>query len=128
MPRKIPYRGGGPPAGGNRATAMPAVGGLNPAMSGMIQKMQQQLVETQDALGKETVEASAGGGAVTITMTGQHVVQSVKIAPEVLNPEDVEMLQDMLVSVFNDAVEKARQLSEERMGPLMGGLKGMGLL
>jgi DNA-binding YbaB/EbfC family protein len=127
MPRKIPYRGGAPPAGGNRANAMPAMGGLNPAMMGQIQKMQQQLMEAQESLSKELVEASAGGGAVTLTMTGQQIVQSIKLNPEVLNPDDAEMLQDMLVSVFNDAVEKSRKLAEERMGPLAGGLKGMGL-
>jgi hypothetical protein len=127
MPRKIPYRGGGPPAGGNRASSMPAMGGMNPTMMGQIQKMQQQLMETQESLSKELVEASAGGGAVTLTMTGQQIVQAIKLNPEVLNPEDAEMLQDMLVSVFNEAVEKSRKLAEERMGPLAGGLKGMGL-
>lgn len=127
MPRKVPYRGGTPPAGGSRASAMPAVGGLNPSMMGQIQKMQQQLMETQESLSKELVEASAGGGAVTLTMTGHQVVQAIKLNPEILNAEDAEMVQDMLVSVFNEAVEKSRKLAEERMGPLAGGLKGMGL-
>ena len=97
------------------------------AMMGQLQKLQQQMMETQEALGKETVEASAGGGAVTVVMTGHQLLQSIKINPEVVNAEDVELLQDMIVAAVNDGVAKSRQMAEERLGPLTGGLKGMGL-
>ncbi len=122
MVRKIHQRGGPPQRGG------PAMGGVNPnQMAGQLQKLQQQMMEAQEALGHEMVEASAGGGAVSVVMTGHQQVQSLKINPEVVNADDVEMLQDLIVAAFNEAVEKSHQLAEERMGPLTGGLKGMGL-
>ena len=124
MVRKIKQPGGAQqqrgPAGGG--------GNMNPnAMMGQLQRLQQQMVEAQEALGKETVEASAGGGAVTVVMSGHQLLQSIKINPEVVNAEDVELLQDMIVAAVNDAVGKSRQMAEEKLGPLTGGLKGMGL-
>jgi nucleoid-associated protein EbfC len=122
MVRKIRQPGGAPRG------STPGMGGMNQnAMLGQLQQLQQQMVETQEALGNETVEGSAGGGMVTVVMTGHYKVQSVKINPEVVNAEDVELLQDMVVAACNEAVEKARKLNEERLGPLTGGLKGMGL-
>ena len=123
MVRKIKQPGGSQPRG------MPGGGGnVNPnAMLGQLQKLQQQMTEAQEALGHETVEASAGGGAVTVVMTGHQLLQSIQINPEVVNAEDVELLQDMIVAAVNDAVAKSRQLAEEKLGPLTGGLKGMGL-
>ncbi|MBI1801388.1 MAG: YbaB/EbfC family nucleoid-associated protein [Chloroflexi bacterium] len=104
------------------------MGGVKPnQMMGQIQKLQQQMMEAQEALGRASVEATAGGGAVTVVMTGHQLVQSVKINPEVVSADDVEILQDMLTAAFNEAVEKSRKLAEEKMGPLAGGLKGMGL-
>lgn len=124
MVRKI--RQPGPP---QQRGAVPGGGGnVNPnAMMGQLQKLQQQMMEAQEALGKETVEASAGGGAVTVVMTGHQLLQSIKINPEAVNAEDVELLQDMIVAAVNDAVAKSRQMAEEKLGPLTGGLKGMGL-
>ncbi len=122
MVRKI--RQPGPPQRGG----MPGMGGKNPnAMLGQLQQLQQQMEEAQAALGNETVEGTAGGGAVTVALTGHQVMQSIKINPEVVNADDVEMLQDLIVAACNDAVEKSRKLTEERLGPLTGGLKGMGL-
>src|SRR5712692_344761 len=117
MVRKIRQPGGGAPRGG-----MPGMGGNPNAMLG-----QQQMEEAQAALGSEMVEGTAGGGAVTVVMTGHQVLQSIKLNPEVVNAEDVEMLQDLIVIACNDAVAKSRQMAEERLGPLTGGLKGMGL-
>ena len=118
------------PGGSSQQQRGPGPGGgnMNPnAMMGQLQKLQQQMTEAQEALGKETVEASAGGGAVTVVMSGHQLLQSIKINPEVVNAEDVELLQDMIVAAVNDAVAKSRQMAEEKLGPLTGGLKGMGL-
>lgn len=120
MVRKIKQPG--PPQRGG----MPGGGGMNQnAMLGQLQQLQQQMMEAQEALGNETVEATSGGGAVTVVMTGHQIVQSIKINPEVVNAEDVELLQDMIVAAVNEAVDKSRKLAEEKMGPLAGGLKGI---
>lgn len=122
MVRKI--RGPAPARGGG----MGGLGGGNPnAMLGQLQAMQQQMAEVQEQLGNETVEASAGGGAVSVVMTGHQVLKSISINPEVATAEDVELLQDMIVAAVNEAVEKSRKMAEERMGPLTGGLGGLGL-
>lgn len=92
-----------------------------------MQQMQERLAKIQDGLASETVEGSAGGGAVSVTMTGQQKVQGVKIDPSVLDPEDVEILQDLMVAAFNDAQAKSQQLAESRLGGLTGGLKIPGL-
>ncbi len=90
--------------------------------------MQQRLVKMQEELANTTVEGSAGGGAVTVTMTGQQKVEAVKIDPSVIDPEEVDMLQDLMVAAFNEAQTKAQQLAETRLGGLTGGLKIPGLL
>ena len=92
-----------------------------------MQQMQERLAKIQDGLASETVEGSAGGGAVSVTMTGQQKVQGVRIDPSVLDPDDVEMLQDLVVAAFNDAQAKSQQLAESRLGALTGGLKIPGL-
>ena len=94
----------------------------------MFQKMQQQMLKIQEQLGKETIEATAGGGAVTVTITGQLKVQAIKIDPEALDPDDVEMLQDLLVTAFNDAVAKSQDLQAKRLSVLTGGMKIPGLI
>ncbi len=121
MVRKIKQPGGSQPRG------MPGGGGnMNPnAMMGQLQKLQQQMEEAQTALGNEIVEASAGGGVVTVVMTGHQELRSIKIAPEVVNADDVELLQDMIVAAVNDAVAQSRAMAEEKLGPLTGGLKGI---
>ena len=94
----------------------------------MIQQMQQRLLKAQEELGNETVEGSAGGGAVTIVMNGHKQVQSVKIDPAAVDPEDVETLEEMILSAIGDASAKAEQLAAQRMGALTGGLKIPGLM
>jgi nucleoid-associated protein EbfC len=93
----------------------------------MIQQMQQRLMKAQEELGNETVEGTAGGGAVTITMNGHKQVQSVKIDPAAVDPEDVETLEEMVLTAIGDASAKAEQLAAQRMGALTGGLKIPGL-
>ena len=130
MVRKIrggpPQQGGG--GGGMQRAGGGGMGGKDPnAMLGQLQALQQQMAETQEALGIETVEATAGGGTVTVVMTGHQVVQSLKLNPEIINADDAEMLQDLIIVAINEAVAKSRKMAEERLGPLTGGLQGMGL-
>jgi len=94
----------------------------------MIQQMQQRLLKAQEELGNESVEGTAGGGAVTIKMNGHKQVQSVKIDPAAVDPEDVETLEEMILSAIGDASAKAEQLAAQRMGALTGGLKIPGLM
>jgi DNA-binding YbaB/EbfC family protein len=83
--------------------------------------------QTQEQLSNETVTATVGGGAIKVTMTGDQRCKGVEIDPELLKDADAEMLQDMLLSAVNMALDQSRKLQEERMGPLAGGLGGMGL-
>lgn len=91
-----------------------------------MQKLQEQMLQTQTTLESETVTATAGGGAISVVMTGLQRVQSITIDPEVLNPDDVEMLQDLVMAAVNEAIEKTQTLSSQRMGALTGGLGGLG--
>ncbi|NWF78450.1 MAG: YbaB/EbfC family nucleoid-associated protein [Chloroflexi bacterium] len=91
----------------------------------MAQQMQRQMQKIQEELATATVEGTAGGGAITVQMNGHREVQNITIAPEVVDPADVEMLQDLLLAAVHDATRKAQELAEQRMGPLMGGMKGM---
>ena len=93
----------------------------------MIQQMQQSLLKAQEELGNELVEGTAGGGAVTVTMNGHKQARGVKIDPAAVDPEDVEMLEEMVLSALNDAIQKAEELAGKRMGALTGGLKIPGL-
>jgi nucleoid-associated protein EbfC len=97
-------------------------GGGQAGMMQQLQQLQQQLAEAQEKLAEETVTVTAGGGAISITMTGDQKCTDVKIAPEFLEDMDAEMLQDMLLSAVNMALDKSRELQAERMGPLAGGL------
>lgn len=106
---------------------MPMGGGGGQPSLRQVQDLQQQLMAAQQALGEETVTATVGGGAVSVTMTGHLEVKAVKIDPAVLDPDDVEMLQDLLVAAFNQASEMAHKLAEQRMAPLTGGLNIPGL-
>ena len=87
-----------------------------------IQRLQQQMAEAQERLGVETVSATAGGGAVKVTVTGDQKCQSIEIAPELLKDVDAEMLQDLILTAVNLALDKSRELQEQVMGPLAGGL------
>ena len=87
-----------------------------------MKKLQQQVAKIQEELGNEIVEASVGGGVVSVTMNGHQQVVGVKIAPEVIDPSDPQMLEDLLTAAFNEAVEKVQELISKRMGALTGGL------
>lgn len=97
-------------------------------MAQQLQKLQQEMVATQEALGDEVVEVTAGGGAITVAITGQQQIQSITIDPEVVDPDDVEMLQDLIVAAVNEAIEKSQNLAAERLGGVTGGLGLPGLL
>ena len=85
---------------------------------GMMRQMQSQMAKIQEALAKETVEGSAGGGVVAVVMTGEQKVQSVKISPEAIDPEDVGMLEDLVLTAVNDALVKSQELVAKRLGSL----------
>jgi nucleoid-associated protein EbfC len=91
-------------------------------MMQQIQRLQQQMAEAQERLAVETVSVTAGGGAIKVTMTGDQKCQSVEIAPELLKDADAEMLQDMVLTAVNLALDKSRELQQQVMGPLAGGL------
>jgi DNA-binding YbaB/EbfC family protein len=91
------------------------------------QKMQQQLADAQAELADAEVTGSAGGGLVTVTMTANGEVKSLSIDPKVVDPEDVETLEDLVIAAMHTASEAARKLMEEKMGPLSAGLGGLGL-
>jgi nucleoid-associated protein EbfC len=89
------------------------------------QQIQEQLASAQEDLAAAEVTGSAGGGLVTVTMSGAGEVKSVKISPSAVDPEDVETLEDLVVAALQAAAEEQRQLTERTMGPLAGGLPGM---
>ena len=91
-------------------------------MMSQLQKLQEQMAVAQDSLAELTVEASVGGGVVTVVATGQQDIVSVTLRPEVVDPDDVEMLQDLIVAAVNQALEQSRQLANERMSGLTSGL------
>jgi hypothetical protein len=93
-------------------------------MQQMVQQMQRQMQQIQEELGNTSIEGTAGGGTVIVTMNGHREVQDVKLSAEVVDPDDVDMLQDLILAAINDATKKAQELTEERMGPLMGGMGG----
>jgi DNA-binding YbaB/EbfC family protein len=91
-------------------------------MMGSLQKLQEQIQQVQDKLADETVTATAGGGVVKVTMTGDQHCRGVELDPQILQDADVEMLQDLILTAVNNALEASRQLAADRMGPLTGGL------
>ena len=91
------------------------------------QKMQRDLAAAQDELASTEIEGSAGGGLVTAVVTGAGQVVSIRIDPSVVNSDDVETLEDLVVAAINDATRQAADVQAERMGPLTGGLSGLGL-
>ncbi|MCC7117134.1 MAG: YbaB/EbfC family nucleoid-associated protein [Anaerolineales bacterium] len=98
----------------------PAMGGGG--MMQQLQKLQQQMAEAQAKLAEETVSATAGGGALKVVMTGDQKCKSVEISPEFLKDADAEILQDMVLSAVNMALDESRELQQKLMGPLAGGL------
>ncbi len=91
-------------------------------MMQQLQKLQKQMEEAQTKLAEETVSATVGGGAIKVVMTGDQKCKSVEISPEFLKDADVEMLQDMVLSAVNMALDQSRELQQKLMGPLAGGL------
>ena len=82
----------------------------------------EDMEEAQAALAEKTVETTSGGGAVKIVITGKRVIQSIKINPEVVDPEDVEMLEDLILSAVNEAVRQADEMANNEMGKITGGV------
>ncbi len=91
------------------------------------QKLQAQLGRIQEEMAEKTTEASSGGGMVTVVINGRQEVLSVTIDPEVVNPQDVEMLQDLIVAAFNEAIRKSQEMVGEEMKKITGGLSIPGL-
>jgi len=100
---------------------------MNRALMRQAQQLQAKLEKAQEELEKTTVEASSGGGAVTVVITGQQRVVSVKISAEVVDSEDVELLEDLVLTAVNEAMRKSQELAASRLGKLTGGLKIPGL-
>lgn len=100
----------------------PQRGGGQAGMMQQLQRMQQQMEEAQAKLAEETVTATAGGGAIKVVMTGDQICKSVEVDPEFLKDMDAEMLQDMVLSAVNMALDQSRELQQKLMGPLAGGL------
>ena len=98
------------------------MGGQSGGMMQQIQRLQQQMAEAQEKLAQETVTATAGGGAIKVTMTGDQKCRSVEIDPTMLKDADAEMLQDLVLTAVNLALDKSRELQQQVMGPLAGGL------
>lgn len=96
-------------------------------MMKQVKKMQEQMLKAQEALGDKTVEGTAGGGVVTVSMNGHKKLINVAIKPEAVDPEDVEMLQDLVLTAVNDALTKADELANADMGKYTGGMKIPGL-
>jgi DNA-binding YbaB/EbfC family protein len=101
---------------------------MNKNMMQQAQRLQQQLLKAQEELASLNVEASSGGGVVTVVMNGQLQIQSVKISKEVVNPEEVEMLEDLVLTAVKEAQAKAQEAAAKKMGGLTGGLKIPGLM
>ncbi len=101
---------------------------MNKQILRQAQELQARMAKVQQELEQATVVGTAGGGVVKVTMTGHQKVQKVEISPDVADPKDVEMLQDLVMAAFNDALEKSQQLAQSRMGAITGGLKIPGLM
>lgn len=106
---------------------------FNPGMANMqgmmkkVQKMQHDMLKMQEELKNRTVEATAGGGAVTVVVTGRKTVEKVTIAPSAVDPEDVEMLEDLVTTAINEAMRKVDEMTEKEMGKITGGMKLPGM-
>jgi DNA-binding YbaB/EbfC family protein len=91
------------------------------------QKMQEDMLRAQESLKDELVESSAGGGMVTVQVTGDLVIKSITIDPQAVDPDDVELLQDMVLAATNEALRSAQELAANKLGGITGGLGGLGL-
>lgn len=104
----------------------PGMGNMNQLMK-QAKKLQEQMAKLQEELEQKTVEASAGGGVVTVVANGKKEVLEIKIAPEAVDPDDVEMLQDLILAAVNEALRRAEEMVQEEMSKLTGGLSIPGL-
>jgi DNA-binding YbaB/EbfC family protein len=96
-------------------------------MMKQVKKMQEQMLKAQEELGGKVIEGSSGGGVVTVEVSGHKKVLSITIKPEAVDPDDVEMLQDLVLTAVNDALSKADELANDDMGKFTGGMKIPGL-
>lgn len=110
-----------------RGQGAAGAGGFNPEMIKRAQELQEQMAQAQDELNDATVTASAGGGIVSVTLGGDHKLRSVTIDPDVVDPEDTEMLQDLLMAAVNEAQDQLEALRDERLAGLTQGLQVPGL-
>ena len=94
------------------------------AMMKQAQKMQENMAKAQEEIAQMETEATSGGGAVTVTMTGTSAVKSIVIKPEVVDPDDIEMLQDLVTAAVNEALKAANEKSQSQMSAITGGLGG----
>jgi DNA-binding YbaB/EbfC family protein len=100
---------------------------MNKNLMRQVKEMQAKLAKAQEELASAQIEASAGGGAVTVVISGQQQFLSVKISPEAVDPKDVGLLEDLVLAAINEAMEKSQKLAQERLGGLTAGLKIPGL-
>jgi DNA-binding YbaB/EbfC family protein len=100
---------------------------MDAKMMKQLQQMQQKMLKAQEDLANEIVTGTAGGGAVTVQMNGHHELRGVKIDPDAVDPGDIEMLEDMVLTAFNDALEKAREVAQEKLGAVTGGMNIPGM-
>ncbi len=105
---------------------MPGMGNMN-QMIKQAQKMQEEMLKAQAEIEEKTLEASAGGGAVTVTINGKKELMAIKISPEAVDPDDVETLEDLILSAVNEAMRQADELAAGTMGKLTGGMSIPGL-
>lgn len=110
-----------------KARGQGAAGGINPAMMRQAQELQDKLAEAQEEIKQATVEASAGGGVISVVLGGDHKLRSVTIDPDVLDPDDTEMVQDLIIAAINEASDKLEAMQQERMSGLTAGLPLPGL-
>ncbi|MCR4440537.1 MAG: YbaB/EbfC family nucleoid-associated protein [Peptococcaceae bacterium] len=96
-------------------------------MMKQVQKMQADMARLQEELGNRTVEATAGGGAVKAVMNGKQELIELNLDPEILNPDDVEMVQDLIMAAFNEALRKSQEMVSQEMNKITGGIKMPGL-
>jgi len=89
------------------------------------QKMQEQMMKAQEELEESEIEGISGSGLVTVKVSGKKLLKSISIKPEAVDPEDMEMLEDLIIAAVNDGYAKADELSKEKLGPLGGGLGGL---
>ncbi|HYE09014.1 MAG TPA: YbaB/EbfC family nucleoid-associated protein [Patescibacteria group bacterium] len=100
----------------------PGMGGNMNNMMKQVQKMQKDMAKLQEEVEQRTVEASAGGGAVTVVASGKKEIISITIKPEVIDPDDAEMLQDLITAAVNEAIRQADEMMGREMGKITGGL------